>query len=70
MEDSKKMSLQGISQFEEVEATEIQIQQIKEILKLLAKTVSQVKIYPADHGAVKSFRDELLEKLTAYLENY
>ena len=64
------MSSQGTSESKEAEVTKIQIQQVKEILKLLAKTVSQVKIYPADHSAVKSFRDELLEKLTAYLEKY
>lgn len=69
-EYSKKISPQGTSESEEVEVTEEQIQQIKEILHLLAKTVSQVKIYPADHSAVKSFKDDLLEKLTAYLEKY
>ena len=69
-EYSKKISPQGTSKSEEVEFTEEQIQQIKEILHLLAKTVSQIKIYPADHSAVKSFKDELLEKLTTYLDKY
>ncbi len=69
-EYSKKISPQETSKSEEVEVTEEQIQQIKEILHLLAKTVSQVKIYPSDHSTVKNFKDELLEKLTTYLEKY
>lgn len=69
-EYSKKIFPQGTPKSEEAEFTEEQVQQIKEILHLLAKTVSQVKIYPADHSTVKNFKDELLEILTTYLEKY
>lgn len=70
MEDSKKISPQGTPESEEAEVTEIQLQQVKEILHLLAKTASQVKIYPADHATIKNIKEELLEKFAAYFKNY
>lgn len=71
MKDPRKILSQNDPKTEqEPQATEEQIQQIKEIIHLLAKTVSQVKIYPPDHSTVKNFRDELLERLTDYLEKH
>ncbi|MGB8953671.1 MAG: HEAT repeat domain-containing protein [Candidatus Aminicenantales bacterium] len=43
---------------------------LKEILNILARAVSAMKLFPSDHSTVKKFRYELTEKLSAYLDEH
>lgn len=70
MENSKKITPSFPDSKKEPEVTEEQLRKAREIIHLLAKTVSQIKIYPPDHSTVKAFRGELAEKLNEYLEKY
>jgi len=48
---------------------EVVVERVKEILHLLAKTVSLIKIFPPDHSSVKNFTREMAEKLIKFLED-
>jgi len=49
---------------------EKQIEQIKEILMMLGKTISQMKIFSFSHPGAKKFSDNLYDKLKNYLDKY
>lgn len=52
------------------EIDEEKFEKVKEIMHLLAKTVSLIKIYPSDHTSVKGFSDDLSGKMIKFLEKY
>lgn len=69
MEDSNNNSSQNIpSHKQETKTDEAKLEKVKDIVNLLARTVSLIKIYPPHHSSVKNFTDELLEKLTSFLD--
>jgi len=71
MEDSKKMNPQDIPKSrEEKEIDPEKLEKIKEIMRLLSKTVSLIKIYPPEHTSVKGFTDDLSERIIKFLERY
>jgi len=39
---------------------------VKDILAVLAQTISHMKLYPSHHSSVIRFREQLMDKLTAY----
>jgi len=49
---------------------EIQLEQIRYILHLMSKTVSQMKIFSPEHSTSKTLFEELWEKLSSYLSRY
>jgi HEAT repeat protein len=42
---------------------------VKDIVALLAQTVSHMKLYPSHHSSVTHFRELLMDKLTAYFRD-
>ncbi len=71
MEDNKGRNTKDIPEVQEEEdIDEEKLEKIKENLRLLSKTVSLIKIYPPDHTSVKSFVDELSERMIKFLEEY
>jgi HEAT repeat protein len=44
--------------------------QVREIVQLLAKTSSQMKIFASDHSNIQKFADELYGKMNVYLEKH
>ncbi len=47
-----------------------QLDAIRELLQLLARTVSAMKIFPSDHASVKTFVDELARRLMEFLDRH
>ena len=46
------------------------LQEVTEIFKLLAKTFSQMKIFSPEHENVLNFKDQLYNRLKAFLDKY
>ncbi len=53
---------------EELELDLKQLETVRELLHLLARTVSAMKIFPSDHASVRSFVDELARRLMVFLD--
>lgn len=46
------------------------LEKIRDFLHQLANTVSAMKIFPAEHATVKTFIDDLSQKITSFLDVY
>lgn len=46
------------------------IKKVREIIQLLAKTSSQMKIFSSDHTNIQRFADELYRKINSYLDKH
>lgn len=49
---------------------EKEVQEVEELIRLLSKTISTIKIFLADHTTVKNQIEDLWLKLNAFLEKY
>ncbi|MFP4082691.1 MAG: HEAT repeat domain-containing protein [Candidatus Aminicenantes bacterium] len=69
-ENSKKNEHQNISRRNENRRSTDPhtVAEVKEIIHLLAKTVSLVKIFPPDHSSVRNFTQEISDKLASFLQ--
>jgi HEAT repeat protein len=66
--DSEKPNGQYSPLEEEIQVDFTQVDKVKEILTLLAHTVSVMKIFPSEHATVKNFTEELATKMKKFLE--
>ncbi len=55
---------------EEILSSPKQVEKARDIFQTFANTVSAMKIFPAEHATVKTFVDELSQKMIAYLDMY
>ena len=71
MEDQRKSSFPVTPDKtqDKSQSNEVELEKVKEIINLLAKTVSLIKIFPPDHSSVKNFINELADKLIKFLES-
>jgi len=70
-ENSKKIADKNIPEdADELIIDEEKLERVKEVIHLLAKTVSLVKIFPPDHSSVKGFTDELSDKIVKFVDEY
>lgn len=47
-----------------------QLDTVRELLQLMARTVSAMKIFPSDHASVRTFVDELARRLMEFLDKH
>lgn len=70
-ENSKKITDQDISEDrDDLKTDREKLEKVKEVIHLLAKTVSLIKIFPPDHSSVKSFTDEFSGKMVKFVNEY
>jgi len=66
--DSKKLNGENSPPDEEILLELSKVNKVKEILNLLAHTISVMKIFPSEHATVKNFTQELTTKMKEFLE--
>jgi len=70
-ENSKKIADKNIPEdADDLIIDEEKLERVKEVIHLLVKTISLVKIFPSDHSSVKGFTDDLSEKMIKFLDEY
>lgn len=70
-ENHKKIANQDIpGEKNDLKVDVEKLEKVKEIVHILAKTISLIKIFPPEHSSVKGFTEELSEKIVKFLDKY
>lgn len=71
-EDPRRQSpiVDGADDEEDFSLDPKQLESVRELFQIFARTVSAMKLFPSEHASVRTFVDELARRLTEFLDAY